>query len=390
MSEKSVCIVGAGVIGLASALELTRRGLRDVTVLDAEYPASGSSGLSVGIIETQYVEPLDIALRVRALRKFEELERDHELDVTHNGYLRLAHTAEHAAGFERSIEIQRDLGVEDVRLLSPEQVGELVPDMVVDDVLAGLFGPSDGFLDGHLYCNLLAELATESGVKILSRHRLTEVNTEDSGRHTLLTSRGSLECDVLVNAAGAWASHVAGLLGVEMPIEPQRHQAVVVHLPHELDYVMPSVMDYTPHSGEEGLYFRHERAGQLIAGLHTEEALDEVEDPDHYARSADPEFLEAVAQKFSARLPSLAEAGLAHGWAGLYPVSSDGVPQVGPVPGRETIVLAGGAGGSGIQLSPVIGELVADWIIDGAPSAIPEGHRLAPGRPSLSVEGHRS
>jgi sarcosine oxidase subunit beta len=173
-----------------------------------------------------------------------------------------------------------------------------------------------------------------------------------------------------------------------MPVKPQRHQAVVVHLPRELEYTMPSVMDYTPHSGEEGLYFRHERPGQLIAGVHTEEALDEVQDPDRYARSADNDFLEAVARKLSARLPSLSDSRLAHGWAGLYPVSPDGSPQVGPVPGRETVLVAGGAGGSGIQLSPVIGELVADWIIEGEPRAIANAHRLAPGRRSLAAGVH--
>src|SRR5205814_8990620 len=90
---------------------------------------------------------------------------------------------------------------------------------------------------------------------------------------------------------------VAELLGTELPLVPQRHQAVVVHLARPLDYVMPMVMDSTPGSGEVGLYFRHERPAQLIAGQHTEEAVEEVADPDDYARSADADFLAAVAGK---------------------------------------------------------------------------------------------
>ncbi len=136
-----------------------------------------------------------------------------------------------------------------------------------------------------------------------------------------------------------------------MPLALQRHEAVVVHLTAPLPYVVPSVMDYTPHSGETGLYFRHERAGQLIAGLHTEEANEEIADPDDYARSAGPDFLEEVAEKITSRLPGLQESSLAHGWAGLYLISPDGVPQVGPAPGRDSVIVAGGAGGSGIQLS---------------------------------------
>lgn len=385
MTETSVCIIGAGVIGLASAVELARRGAPKVTVLDAEYPASGSSGLSVGIIETQYVEPLDIELRARALQKFALLERDHGLRVIHNGYLRLAHSGEDASGFARSVDVQREVGVADATLLDADGVARLVPDMVTDDVVAGLFGPRDGYLDGHLYCSLLAEIATAAGVEILTRHRVTDA-TSSHGKHRLITSQGEISCDVVVNAAGAWADRVAALLGVNMPLAPQRHQAIVVHLPRALGYVMPSVMDYTPHSGEEGLYFRHEQADQLIAGLHTEEALDVVEDPDRYARSADADFVETVADKLSSRLPSLRDAGLAHGWAGLYPVSADGLPQIGPAVGHDSIILAGGAGGSGIQLSPVIGELVADWVLHGEPRTISDGARLAPGRASLRAD----
>jgi sarcosine oxidase subunit beta len=158
-----------------------------------------------------------------------------------------------------------------------------------------------------------------------------------------------------------------------------------VHLGQELGYVMPTVMDYTPHTGETGLYFRDDRPGQLVTGLHSEEITEAPANPDDYARSADQEFLETVASLLSKRLPTLAGAGLAHGWAGLYPISPDGIPQVGPGGENPTIITAGGAGGSGIQLSPVIGSLVADWIAFGEPRAISNGRALDPRRPSLQL-----
>jgi sarcosine oxidase, subunit beta len=378
----SVCVVGAGAVGLASALALARRGAGEVTVLEARHVAAGSSGLSVGIVETQYVRPLDIELRVRSAALFDELERDHGLRVVRNGYLRLARSTEALGAFEQSVRVQRSLGVPDACVLDREEVARLVPDMAVEDVAGGLFGPRDGFLDGHLYCTLLAELAGGLGVRVLGGCELLGAQPRASGGWRLHTGRGELACDWVVDAAGPWAKRVAALLGFDVPLSPQRHQAVVVHLPRELPYEMPSVMDYTPGTGTPGLYFRHERPGQLIAGLHSEEALEPVADPDRYAHGADPEFLEAVAEKLAARLPSLAAARLAHGWAGLYPVSPDGLPQVGPIPGCSGAILAGGAGGSGIQLSPVLGELVADWILLGEPRAVAGAHTLAPGRPS--------
>ncbi|HEY3830066.1 MAG TPA: FAD-binding oxidoreductase [Solirubrobacteraceae bacterium] len=378
MSRPSVCVIGAGAVGLASALALARRGAGSVVVLEARHVAAGSSGLSVGIIETQYVTSLDIELRVRAMAFFDELEREHGLRIVRNGYLRLAHTATELAAFEQSVRVQHELGVADARVLDRTGVARLVPDLAVEDVAGALFGPSDGFLDGHLYCEKLAELAGALGVRVLGGQELLAAEVGASGGWLLCTSAGTHECDYVVDAAGPWATRVAAILGQELPLVPQRHQAVVVHLPHELSYVMPSVTDYTPGSGKSGLYFRHERPGQLIAGLHTEEALEPVEDPDRYARGVDPDLLELLAAELAARLPPLAAARLAHGWAGLYPVSPDGLPQVGPAAGNPSVILAGGAGGSGIQLSPALGELVADWILTGGPRAVTAAACLAP------------
>lgn len=374
----AVCVVGAGAVGLCSALELARRGAGEVSVIEAKHVAAGSSGLSVGIVETQYLDRLDIELRVRSMRMFELLEREQGLRVVRNGYLRLGHRADAFAAFARSVEMQRELGVTDACVLDREQVSRLVPDMRVDDVSAGLWGPSDGYLDGHLYCGLLAELAVAAGVELRVGCELLGVRERSGGGLRLRTSGGELECEVAVNAAGPWAGRVARLLGCELDLLPQRHRASVVHLPRELPYVMPSVMDYSPGSGERGLYFRHEGPRRLIAGLHGEEATESVADPDSYARQADEGFLEELALKLCGRLPSLCDSALAGGWAGLYPVSGTGRPIVGPAAGCRSVIVAGGAGGSGIQISPAVGELVADWVLDGEPRAVAGARGLAP------------
>ena len=386
MSGPTVCVIGAGAIGLESALQLARRGVTDVTVLEATHVAAGSSGLSVGIVESQYLDPLEIELRVRALHAFDALEREHGLTIVRNGYLRLGHDEAAAAQFQQSVDVHRALGIDDVRVLDAGEIAKLIPELRVDDVHAGLYGPASGFIDGHSYCSLLAELAGAAGVRVLASSPLLAARSK-AGRHVLRTPDGEHVCDYVVNAAGAWGDRVARLLGTELPLLSQRHQATAVHLARPLGYLMPSVMDYTPRSGEEGLYFRHERTGQMIAGLHSEEAVDGVADPDAYARSVDASFLESVAAKLASRLPSLADSTLAHGWAGLYPVSPDGLPQIGPALGSDTVISAGGAGGAGIQQAPVLGELVADWIQHGEPRAIADGLRLSPRRRSLESAG---
>jgi sarcosine oxidase subunit beta len=148
-------------------------------------------------------------------------------------------------------------------------------------IAGALFGPSDGYIDGHRYCTVLAEL---SGARVLAGTEMLGAGHTPDGRHRLATSRGELACDYVVNAAGGWAGRVGELLGAPVRVLPQRHQALIAHLPRELGYVMPSVMDYLPASGDYGLYFRDEGPGRLVAGLHTEEAIHDLVDPDDFTR----------------------------------------------------------------------------------------------------------
>jgi sarcosine oxidase, subunit beta len=382
VNKPAVAVIGAGAVGLSAALHLRRFGA-DVTVVERASIGGGSSGLSVGIIETQYVDPLDIELRVWSMQWFDSLERDHHLHVVRNGYLRLAHAAEELGAFARSAELQRGLGVADVRVLAPFEIQRLIRDIRCDDLAGGLFGERDGYIDGHLYCNLLAGLAQAHGARVITDAPLLGAGRGSTRKHRLTVAAGALEVDFVVNAAGAWAGEVAGMLGATAAILPQRHQTAIVHLPNALSYVMPSVMDYIPHSGGYGLYFRHDGVTRLIVGLHTEEPLHDVVDPNRYNRSADYTFVEAVAPQFLNRLPGLADAQVRPGWAGLYPMSPDGLPQVGPSRGCDTVIAACGVGGSGLQTSPGVGRLAAEWIVFGEPRSIHDALKLIPSRPSL-------
>jgi sarcosine oxidase, subunit beta len=374
-----VAVVGAGALGLCTAFHLTELGVGAVTVIDRGPIAGASSGLSVGIIETQYLEPLAIEIRAWSMEFFRRLEREQGLQITRNGYLRLGHTEDDLAAFERSVGIQRELGVRDARVLDRDGLLGLVPDLECADLAGGLFGPSDGYVDGHSYCSVLADLLRDRGARLLTSTPLTGARVAASGRHALATPRTTVECDVVVNAAGAWAGRVGRLLDASAEVLPQRHQALVAHLPRALDYVMPSVMDYVPASGGLGLYFRHESASSLIAGLHTEERLHDIVDPDDYTRGGEHKFTAEVARRLAHRLPKLAAARLGGLWAGLYPLGPAGAPVVGPYPGRPTVVAVIGGGGSGLQSSPALGRIAAEWIVHGEPRTISAAAALAPG-----------
>ena len=374
----SIVVVGAGALGLCTARQLVERGVTDVTVIERGRVAGASSGLSVGIIETQYLDPLAIAVRIESMHAFTALERSGALEIVRNGYLRLAHRAEDLEGFERSVAVQRDLGVTDCRVIEGDELRRLVPDMRVDDLAGGLFGPSDGYIDGHAYCDALAAAIRTGGGRVLQDTELVGCHPAPGDRLTLTTSRGTFECDVVVNAAGGWAARVGEILGAPVEILPQRHQALMARLATPLAYVMPSIMDYVPASGGFGVYIRDDGPGRFIAGLHTEEVIHDIVDPDDAGRDAPDEYVALVGERLAHRLPGLEDMRLGDVWAGIYPMRPDGRPVVGPHPGRPSVVTVAGAGGSGLQSSPALGRIAAEWILDGQPVTIPAAVAFRP------------
>jgi glycine/D-amino acid oxidase-like deaminating enzyme len=376
----SVAIIGGGAVGLSTAWHLVERGITDVTVLEATDLAVGSSSRSAGFVESQYVDPLDIELRSRSMHVFRRLQRDAGLEIKEIGYLRLAPDADTLSAFEASARLQHELGIDHATVLDATQVQELVPWLGGDGVVGGLWGPRDGRIDGPAYCRILAGLAEADGARVRIGQRVVAVSPIASG-HRIQTTDGIVECDVVVNAAGPWASHVGELLGVQVPVTPLRNQIGIWRLQRPLDRVLPMVMDYIPHTGTRGLYVAtYDDTHHVLAGLHSEELVAEAADPDTYDRDADERYLADTRAALARRMPDLPLGEIERAWAGLYPVSPDGRPMVGPAPGNANVILAVGGGGSGIQLSPIMGALAADWIAYGEPRSISDGRHVAPDR----------
>jgi sarcosine oxidase subunit beta len=206
--------------------------------------------------------------------------------------------------------------------------------------------------------------------------RLESVRRKAAG-YQLQTSGGMIDCDMVVNAAGAWAPAVAALFGQTLHIRPERHEAVTILLDEPLAYTMPMVMDLVNGEGT-GLNFRHEKPAELIAEIH-KVVSSEPENPDLYNEQCEEQSKVELAELLLERVPDLPGARLGRGWAGLYPMTRDKRPFVGPADLSEpALVTAAGAGGYGIQLSPVIGQIAADWLLHGAPVSLPEAALLRP------------
>jgi sarcosine oxidase subunit beta len=379
-AARDVVVIGGGVIGLSCALHALESGCA-VTVLEQSHPAAGSSGWAVGIINRQYVTPLEVQIRVLSFDRFAELESHDGLRITRNGFMRIGRDDASLRQFAEGVAIQREYGVEDARVLEPSGVAEIVPDLNIEGIRGALYSPTDGYVDSHELCQVYLQRIRALGGVVRVGARFVARERGSRRRHRVITSAEPVEADVVVNAAGPWAQPVGERLGTPLAIVNERHQVCVGRFRRPLGYVMPSVMDYVVGSGTEGTYFRHEGADQLIGGLHTNELLGRgSEDPDSYRGQVDQEYVDTVAANWLQRLPSLGDMTLVRGWAGLYPMSPDAQPLLGPHRSDPTILAACGFGGVGVMLSPVAGRLIAEWIVHGEPRAVAGSEAFLPDR----------
>ena len=385
-----VVVIGGGAFGASCLYHLATRGVRDVVLLEQATLGGGSTGRSAAVVETQYLAADQVALCAWSMRVFRRLEREHALPFVHHGYLRLGHTEDVVAQFHASVAMQREHGLTDPRVLEPGDVARVVPALRVDDLAGALWGPSDGYVDAVRYCELLTGLARAAGARVLQGTRATGLRLRGDRVMGVQVDGETIDCETVVNASGAWARRIGDAVGLTLPVDGYRRQLVQFEPPQPLAAPVPMVIDYVPGVEAEGLYFRDDTSARLVAGLHWEVHGDweRPEDPDAFRQAVDWDYAARVAEALAARYRGAGEFRVTGGWAGLYPLTPDTRPIVGPTPGVAGLYQALGGGGVGVQISPAIGAMVADLIATGETAVVPDWgrYRLDRFAPSVRAE----
>jgi sarcosine oxidase subunit beta len=271
------------------------------------------------------------------------------------GYLFLLGSEDDVQLYTRQIALQRQFGL-DVRLLTPQDARALVPQLRVDDLLAAVYSPQDGYADPHTVVQAYATQARERGVKILEQTEVTGIRLDGDRVVGVDTSSGVIATPLVVNAAGPWAAQVAAMVGTNVPVYPRRRHIFVTE-PFS-DFVNPSplVIDRT-----SGFYCRTEGRSILMSPGDAQEVQG-------YKVTVDWSLAEETARKAVHRLPVLERAGIMSGWAGLRPLTPDEHAIIDYLPGVEGMLCAVGFCGHGFQHSPVAGRVIAEIILDGEAS----------------------
>lgn len=363
-----VVVIGGGIMGLATAYNLARRGITDVLVVDQTYLCGGASGRNGGGVRAQFSSEENIRLMQESISICREFAAEMRINVwfRQGGYLFLTRSDDRAAALEASVALQRRCGL-NTRLLEPREAARVVPELDVTGVVRASFNADDGVVFPWPFVWGFARAAQDLGVRVATFHAVEGFDTA-GGRITGVRLRPSrdgvpsaegftVECDEVVLCAGAWSPGVAAMVGVSLPNKPHRHE--ICSTEPLKPWLQPLVADLS-----DGLYFSQSMRGEIVGGV----AVEPV--PEGIDQSSSRQFLAKYSASLVRAVPRLASVKVLRQWAGCYDLTPDGGPIVGRVADPSNLVLACGFMGHGFMMAPVMGRLLAEHVATQETSAL--------------------
>lgn len=357
-----VVVLGAGVMGASIAFHLARRGAGRVLVLDKGDVASGGSGRSSALVRMHYSFPPEVDLAVKSLAIFrawkDYVGRDGHFRET--GFVRIVPERE-IPRLEKNVEMQRSRGV-DARVVSREELREIAPAWDVEDVPRAAWEPGSGHGDGAGVAVDFLERAREMGVEYRSQTRVAAFAVEGGRVAGVRTDCGDVAARRVVAATGPWSRPLFSAVGFDLPVEGEYHEVAILKDPPGLRRVGPACID-----GVTTTYFRPEVGGLTLVGdFWGKRGVD----PDAFPQSPSSESLAGLVARAVGRVPALEDAAIWRGVTGVYDVSPDFRPLIGPVPGVDGLFTVCGFSGMGFKISPAVGLCVAERLLDGRASSV--------------------
>ena len=327
-------------------------------------------------------------LAKRAVRKIEgfEAETGEKIVFHQPGALKIARLPEHVEQLEREVSRGRRMGT-GIEMISPEEARAKNPFLHTTGILGVIYSPTDLYLEPSQIPNLYARAAERLGVTMLPHTLVTGIATRNGAVSAVETEHGTIRCETVVDAAGAWLRAVAALSGATVAVVPTRHQLLITEPIDGVDATQPitRIIDVN-------VYARPDEGGLMLGGYEqTPLQYDAQTLPARFDIAdlpLDLGVLRGFADSVREQLPVFQrvpeEIGLRVHRGGLPTMTADGEHTVGLVPGVRGLYVAGGCCVGGLSIAPAIGEALAAWITDGAPPM--DLSPLAPGRESAMDE----
>ncbi len=346
-----VVIIGGGIVGCATAFELARRGVTDVLLVEKSYLTAGATGRCGAGIRQQWGSELNARIALESTHIFEHLEEytgyPGSVELHQGGYLLVAYTEKEWEQFQKNLEVQHRLGIRSYAL-TPEECREKAPSLNLDSVYGGTFCQEDGHANPFHCTEAYAQGAKRMGVDIETFCEVTGFRTEGGKIAGVETTKGYVEAKTVINCANTRAPELARLVGEEIPVYPERHQALVT------EPVAP-LIDCMVMSFSRSYYVQQTPHGSFVMGIGPREA------PSHNFQSS-WQFLEQNCAVMCEALPILRRLRVVRQWAGQYDLSPDRHPVIDEAQHCRDFYTVCGFSGHGFMVAPRIAILVANHL----------------------------
>lgn len=351
-----VAIVGGGIAGLALAFEITRRepSMR-VMVLEQRFTGSGASSRNVGRIRAMQLTPDLVGLALAAQRKHARLSDELGSNTLfwRAGYAWVLYEDHEVERMRGLLPMFREQGLPAPRLLEGRRVVRALPVLRGGEVPTGAMIGHDaiGHHDAVVYAYRRACAA--AGVELRERTKVTGVLREGEAVVGVRADQGEVRATTVVNATDGWSREISAMAGLDVPNTPVRREVFVTEPAQP--FMRPAVTFYRPVEG----WFNQTLRGELVAGV---TASDE---PPGMRQHSSFTFATRTSRTLVRKAPRLGHLRIIRQWAGVYDMTPDRLPLVGPVRTRPGFIQCNGTSGRGFALAPVLAELLATWILTG-------------------------
>lgn len=356
MRQGSIVIIGGGVIGTSIAWHLAKRGAK-VTLVERDQLAAQASGASAGGVRQINRDPREMPLAIASIRRWHTLEDELGADVEFRmgGQLMVTEDEAGLPELQRRVASQRGLGL-DLRLVDAAEVREIAP-ALAPGIAGGMFTRDDGQASAPLTTRAFAAAAERAGARIVTGMAVTGMPVAGGRVEGIITNQGAIAADHVVLAAGAWSPALASQIGIRLPFETMALQMLATG---------PAEPLLAPTVGALGrrLSLKQVPSGAFVIGGGWPGDAD-LQQGVGTTRMAS---IAGSIEHSSAILPRLRDLPLRRSWIGIEALAADAVPVLGPVPGIDGLTIAAGFSGHGFALSPIIGQLLAEQLLDGSPS----------------------
>jgi glycine/D-amino acid oxidase-like deaminating enzyme len=360
-----VVVVGGGVMGTSIALQLARRRAGRVVLCEKSHVASGPTGRSSALLRRHYSIELYARMAARSFEmygNFEELT-GRPAEITRCGLV-MAVGPEDAPALRETVAMMQRLGVK-VEEVAARDLARVVPGLSVDGLGAAAWETDTGYGDPASVSQAYAARARELGVEIRQDTHVSGFTLSGGRISGVRTSAGDLSTSTVVNAAGPWGAALSRAVGVDLPIVASRQHLVILRPRADAAAARPVLVDMVDRA-----YYRPETGGLVLVGTRNRAGVSAPVDPDAFSERVDPDRVAWTAEAAARRFPAFADAEAVGGYASVYDLTPDLHFVIERSPKVPGLVHALGFSGHGFKHSPVVGEMVAELVVDGRVSVV--------------------